>query len=95
MPEWKIYTRGGDQGLTSLLGGERVPKDDPRVMAYGALDELQAHLGLARSMISHQPLTDMILSIQHDVTTACAELASASEHLPRLSRRLDKELLDT
>ncbi|MFH1138245.1 MAG: cob(I)yrinic acid a,c-diamide adenosyltransferase [Pseudomonadota bacterium] len=88
MPELKIYTKAGDRGLTSLLGGERVSKDDPRVMAYGALDELQAHLGLARSMISLQPLTDIILSIQRDVTTACAELASAPEALPRLTRRL-------
>ncbi|MBF0530301.1 MAG: ATP:cob(I)alamin adenosyltransferase, partial [Deltaproteobacteria bacterium] len=71
MSEWKIYTKGGDRGLTSLLGGERVPKDDPRVMAYGALDELQAHLGMARSLIRHQPIKDIIFSIQHDLVTAC------------------------
>lgn len=43
----KIYTRRGDEGETSLLGGHRVPKDDARVEAYGTLDELNAAVGLA------------------------------------------------
>ena len=42
----KIYTRGGDGGSTSLIGGERVPKSDPRVEAYGSVDELMAFVGL-------------------------------------------------
>ncbi|MFB6240144.1 MAG: cob(I)yrinic acid a,c-diamide adenosyltransferase [Gemmatimonadota bacterium] len=46
----KIYTRRGDQGLTDLFGGARVPKDDARVEAYGAVDELNAALGLALAM---------------------------------------------
>ena len=44
----KIYTRTGDQGQTSLLGGTRVPKDSLRIEAYGTLDELNSHLGLLR-----------------------------------------------
>ena len=43
----KIYTRKGDAGQTGLLGGERVPKHDVRVEAYGAVDELNAALGMA------------------------------------------------
>ncbi len=43
----RIYTRTGDAGETGLFGGERVPKDDPRVAAYGEVDELNAALGLA------------------------------------------------
>ena len=46
----KIYTRTGDEGLTGLFGGGRVPKDDARVDAYGDVDELNATLGLARSI---------------------------------------------
>ncbi|MFZ4577053.1 MAG: cob(I)yrinic acid a,c-diamide adenosyltransferase [Myxococcota bacterium] len=44
----RIYTRTGDDGTTSLVGGERVSKDDPRICAYGTVDELNATLGMAR-----------------------------------------------
>lgn len=46
----KIYTRGGDRGETGLFGGDRVRKDDPRVAAYGAVDELNAAIGLALAL---------------------------------------------
>lgn len=45
----KIYTRTGDQGLTSLVGGTRVPKTSPRLEAYGTVDELNSHIGLLLS----------------------------------------------
>ena len=48
----KIYTRGGDQGMTSLIGGERVSKSDAKVEAYGILDELNSFLGMLRAEIS-------------------------------------------
>lgn len=44
----RIYTRTGDDGTTGLIGGERVPKDDPRIEAYGTVDELNACVGLCR-----------------------------------------------
>ncbi len=44
----RVYTRTGDKGTTALVGGKRVPKDSPRIAAYGAIDELNAVLGLAR-----------------------------------------------
>ena len=44
----RVYTRTGDDGQTSLVGGARVPKDSPRIVAYGTLDELNAAVGLAR-----------------------------------------------
>ena len=47
----KIYTRTGDAGETALIGGRRVPKDSPRIEAFGTLDELQAHLGLLRAAL--------------------------------------------
>ena len=46
----KIYTRTGDKGETGLLGGNRVPKDDLRIEAYGTVDELNSHVGLLRDM---------------------------------------------
>ena len=46
--EFKIYTKGGDKGTTSLMGGSRVPKYDDRIEAYGTLDELNSFLGLVR-----------------------------------------------
>src|SRR5918998_360673 len=45
----KIYTRTGDHGETSLFGGARVAKNDPRIEAYGTVDELSSHLGVARA----------------------------------------------
>jgi cob(I)alamin adenosyltransferase len=47
----RIYTRGGDEGQTSLVGGQRVPKDALRIEAYGTVDELNAFVGLARTEI--------------------------------------------
>ena len=49
-----IYTRFGDQGQTRLLSGETVAKDDLRVDTYGALDELQSHLGMARALVRQE-----------------------------------------
>jgi cob(I)alamin adenosyltransferase len=45
----RVYTRTGDLGDTALVGGQRVPKDSPRIAAYGTLDELNAVVGLART----------------------------------------------
>ncbi|MDR0907033.1 MAG: cob(I)yrinic acid a,c-diamide adenosyltransferase [Rikenellaceae bacterium] len=47
----KVYTKTGDAGTTSLIGGERVPKTDPRVEAYGTVDELSAHIALLADMM--------------------------------------------
>ncbi len=52
----KIYTRKGDLGQTSLFSGEKVAKDDLRLQAYGALDELQAQLGMARALTKNEEL---------------------------------------
>jgi cob(I)alamin adenosyltransferase len=45
----RVYTRTGDQGETALVGGKRVPKDSPRIVAYGTIDELNAVVGLVRT----------------------------------------------
>lgn len=86
----KIYTRFGDRGQTKLLSGETVSKDDLRVNTYGALDELQSHLGMARSLMSETVLMSMLYSIQKDLFVAGSELASSPWNLSRLTRRLTK-----
>ena len=51
----RVYTRTGDGGETSLVGGRRVPKDSPRIVAYGAVDELNAVVGLVRVFNEEPP----------------------------------------
>lgn len=53
----KIYTKGGDRGSTSLIGGERVPKYDVRVEAYGSIDELSAQTAMLRDMLNDRGVT--------------------------------------
>ncbi len=60
----KIYTKTGDQGTTSLLNNTRVAKDDPRIVAYGTVDELNAHLALLRDSINDTQLAASLLEIQ-------------------------------
>jgi cob(I)alamin adenosyltransferase len=74
----KIYTRGGDAGATSLATGARLRKDDIRVEAYGAIDETNAAIGVARLAIEarDKSLDDMLARIQNDLFDLGAELAT-------------------
>ena len=72
----KIYTKTGDQGETSLFGGGRVPKDDLRVRAYGDVDEANAAIGLAASLDPAEFAADVLQTIQRDLFTVGAELAT-------------------
>jgi len=60
-----VYTRTGDDGTTSIVGGDRVRKDDPRIDFYGALDEANCHLGLARVSLLDSGLDTALGFIQH------------------------------
>ena len=73
-----IYTRGGDAGLTSLVGGARRRKDDIRVAAYGDIDETNAAIGLARIAVeaSDSVLDSMLERIQNELFDLGAELAT-------------------
>jgi len=71
----KIYTRTGDAGQTSLFGGTRVAKDDPRVQAYGEVDELNANLGLARACADDDELEADLIHLQRDLFALGAQLA--------------------
>ncbi|MFN4164873.1 MAG: cob(I)yrinic acid a,c-diamide adenosyltransferase [Ferrovibrio sp.] len=75
----KIYTRGGDKGMTSLGNGERVPKHDLRVEAYGAVDEANAAIGLARLHTAGTDLDAMLSRIQNDLFDLGADLCTPEE----------------
>jgi cob(I)alamin adenosyltransferase len=72
----KIYTKTGDEGETGLFGGQRVPKDHRRVGAYGEVDELNAALGLARATEPADFEDPLLQTIQRDLFTVGAELAT-------------------
>ncbi|HEX7708079.1 MAG TPA: ATP:cob(I)alamin adenosyltransferase, partial [Thermoanaerobaculia bacterium] len=72
----KIYTRTGDQGQTSLFGGTRVAKHDPRIEAYGTVDELSSHLGLARAASLPATTEATLADVQRDLFEIGAHLAS-------------------
>lgn len=71
-----IYTRTGDKGQTSLLGGTRVPKYHPRVEAIGTVDELSSSIGLSLAFLSNQKLKKELTKIQNDLYKISSSLAS-------------------
>jgi len=75
----KIYTRGGDQGSTSLGGGRRVPKDALRVAAYGTVDELNASLGAALAAGLVPRVADELRRVQNELFHLGAELCTPEE----------------
>jgi cob(I)alamin adenosyltransferase len=72
----KIYTKTGDQGITSLLGGTRVSKSDLRIDAYGTVDELNSYIGLLRDQPVNADRTDILKEIQDRLFTIGADLAT-------------------
>ena len=75
----KIYTRTGDDGTTGLFGGGRVRKDDLRVEAYGAVDEANAAIGMARGMGVDSDVDKLLAQIQHALFDVGADLATPPE----------------
>lgn len=75
----KIYTRTGDKGQTSLLGGTRVPKHHLRIEAYGTLDELNSHIGLLRDQGLSEQMVNELLEVQDRLFTLGSHLASDPE----------------
>jgi cob(I)alamin adenosyltransferase len=104
----RIYTRGGDRGETSLGRGERVAKHDPRVEAYGTVDETNSVIGLARAALSRTVkndalrlhVDDMLKRIQNDLFDLGADLCTiegkagepALRVQPSQTERLEKEI---
>lgn len=75
----KIYTKTGDQGETSLFGGQRVWKDDSRIQAYGTIDELNSVIGIAISELKDEELINLLRCIQNELFTLGSDLAAPRE----------------
>ena len=100
----KVYTRHGDKGQTSLVGGVRVSKNDARIEAYGTVDELSAQLGLLASLMGEENAEYVtVIRIQNTLFNVCTHLATdqsqtklyPSAHLPegeveQLEQRIDQ-----
>ena len=78
-----IVTKTGDKGETALMYGRRVSKSNPRVDAYGCVDELNAALGLARAFSENAFMSEQILLVQRDLIVVMGELATAREDIDR------------
>jgi len=93
-----IVTKTGDKGETALMYGRRVSKSNPRVDAYGCVDELNAALGLARSFSENPFISEQILSVQKDLIVVMGELATAREDIDRYVKDefklTDAEMID-
>lgn len=93
----KIYTKTGDGGKTSLIGGTRVSKADPRIDAYGTIDELNSYIGLVRDLNTDPTRRALLKEVQDRLFTIGANLAAEPEQqkkvIPDLKRE-DIELLE-
>jgi cob(I)alamin adenosyltransferase len=96
----RVYTRGGDGGDTALVGGQRVPKDDLRIEAYGTIDELNSVVGLARVFNAEVPaaaararLDGIFRILQNELFDLGSELATpAADHYEGMFRVGDAEI---
>ena len=97
----RVYTRRGDHGQTSLAGGQRVPKDSPRIEAYGTVDELNAFVGVARGTTVElaaaearlSPLVAVLLRVQHELFNLGSILATLPEDVhPRQARITEADI---
>jgi cob(I)alamin adenosyltransferase len=82
----RVYTRAGDEGLTALVGGKRVPKDTARIESYGTIDELNSILGLARVFNTKEPespararMEEILKGLQNELFDLGSELATPPE----------------
>jgi len=100
----RIYTKTGDRGETGLIGGKRVPKDELHIEACGAVDELNAVIGVAAAQCADQDVSRLLVSIQEDLFQLGADVAvpheepapNISKTAPRIqvshAERLEKEI---
>ena len=72
----KVYTKTGDTGKTSLLGGSRVSKSDLQIEAYGSVDELNSNIGLLRDLVTNEEVKSLLIKIQNKLFTIGAYLAN-------------------
>ena len=89
-----IATKQGDGGRTRLIYGERVSKADLQVEAYGTIDELNSFLGLARSLCDDENINRVLERLQRETFVVGAELATPTEQLHKLKKRVDAAMID-
>lgn len=82
----KIYTKTGDKGSTSLLGGERVGKDDVRIEGYGTVDELNTHIGMLDAFVDDESISDKLNILQSTLFDIGSHLASEDPDHPALPK---------
>lgn len=91
----KIYTRTGDKGKTTLLGGKPVPKTHVRIEAYGTVDELIAHVGMLRDMTEDPAVRDFLLGILDRLMTCAAILAADCDDCEaRVPELIEPDIID-
>ncbi len=78
----KVYTRSGDKGMTSLVGGVRIKKSDIRLEAYGTVDELSANLGMLVSMMEDGDERSLLIRVQNNLFNVCTHLATDQSQTP-------------
>src|SRR5262245_28731649 len=88
----KVYTRTGDDGTTGLGGGQRVPKDSLRIAAYGTVDELNSHIGVAVATGVNEALREPLAAIQNELFHLGSDLCileedKAKRPVPRIEQR--------
>ena len=97
----RIYTKTGDNGYTGLIGGQRIPKNDARIICYGSVDELNSYVGLCISILLQrqnfafffQDLIELLTSLQNDLFVMGSDLADPDLKKPS-SIRVKKEMID-
>ena len=82
----KIYTKVGDEGKTAFFGCGMIQKDDPRIEAHGALDELNCTIGVALCFIEDEKLRKVLIEVQNDLFQVGADLANTALNNPALPR---------
>lgn len=80
----KIYTRTGDKGTTSLIGGTKVPKSHLRIEAYGTMDELNSHIGLCKDLVTDPTAKTILLEVQDRLFTIGSSLACDPVKAPKM-----------
>lgn len=88
----KIYTKSGDSGTTSLVGGTRVTKSNPRIEAYGTIDELMAHVGYLRDTLTDDEIRAQLFEILDRLMTCGALLASEETTLTKLPQIKESDI---
>ena len=91
----KIYTKTGDKGNTSLIGGKRVPKYHNRIEAYGTIDELNSYMGLIRDLVEEKETKLLISEIQSKLMHASSVLATETEENQKKYAKIIEEDINT